>query len=74
MTKKTLQKEWRKIKFEIINKKSKIKTPYSSEVARARELLLFAQIALGKIETSEKVSFYQELYEKIMTEYYQKKF
>jgi len=72
MTKKRLQKEWKKIISEV-HDKPKCQTPYPSEVVRVRELLLFAEVILGKIETRDKVTFHEELYEKIMPEYYRQK-
>ena len=72
MTKGQLQKEWKKIISEV-HSKPKVEAPYPPKVVIARELLLFAEVALGKIEAGDKAAFYQELYEKIMPEYYRQK-
>lgn len=72
MTKKQLQKEWNKIIKEA-HYKPKCQSFYSPIVVRARELLLFVEVALAKIENDEKPEFYQELYKKIMPEYYRQK-
>lgn len=72
MTKKQLQKEWNKVIKEV-HCKPKCQSPFPNPVARARELLLFAEVALAKIENDGKPEFYQELYKKIMPEYYRQK-
>jgi hypothetical protein len=67
-----LQKKWKDITQEIINT-PKCKAPYRSEVVQTRELLLFAQVILGKLEMGEKINFHEELFDKIMSEYYKRK-
>ena len=72
MTKQQLQKEWKRIIKEVHNK-PKCQSPYPIEVVRVRELLLYAEVILGEIETVDKPAFYEELYEKIILKYYQQK-
>lgn len=72
MTKKQLHKEWKKIIREV-HDKPKCITPYPKKIVFVRELLLFAQVILGKLEDKENVLFNSELYQKIMTEYYRQK-
>jgi len=72
MTKKQLQKEWNKIITEV-HDRPKCRTPYPQEVVLARELLLLAQVLLGKLEDKENVLFNSELYQKTITEYYRQK-
>ena len=72
MTKRQLQKEWKKIISEIHNK-PKVAIPYPPKVVFARELLIIAQVLLGNIESGEKVNFYQKIYRKTMSEYYREK-
>lgn len=67
-----LQKEWRRIIKEI-HDKPRHKTPYPKKVVRVRDLLLFAEVLLGKIGNKEDVLLNSELYEKIMVEYYRRK-
>lgn len=72
MRKINLQKEWENIIKEVRDK-PKCKTPYPKEVVFRRRLLLFAQIFLEKIGNKEDVSFNNELYGKVMNEYYRQK-
>lgn len=72
MDDKQLQKAWEEISFEIINV-PRIKTPYPSEIVLMRELLLFAQIILEKVEENKGPVFYERLYKKIMYQYYKQK-
>ena len=72
MTKKQLQKEWNKIITEVHDKPECI-TPYPEKVVFVRELLLLAQVLLGKLEDKENVLFNSELYQKTVTEYYRQK-
>ena len=73
MTKKQLEKAWQEIRSEIIDNKPRIEGPYPPKVVLVRELLFVAELALEKIESKENPDFYQELYEKIMPEYYRQK-
>lgn len=68
MTKKQLQKEWKRIIPEVHNK-PKIKTPYPKKVVSARELLLIAQAILQKIENRQQMRFHEGIYNKVMKEY-----
>ena len=72
MNNEQLQKAWEEIRFEIINK-PRVKTPYPSEIVIIRELLLFAQLILQKVEENKRSIFYEELYEEIMYQYYKQK-
>ena len=67
-----LQRAWEEVSFEIINAPG-FNTPYPYEIVIIRELLLFAQIILEKVEENKESVFYEELYEKIMYQYYKQK-
>jgi hypothetical protein len=69
MTKREIQKEWERIGFETLENKPKIESPYPRAVMRMRELLLFAQVALGKVEAGENIVFNEELYQKTVSVY-----
>jgi len=72
MNNEQLQKAWEEIGFEIVNKPI-VKTPYPSKIVVIRELLLFAQLILEKVEENKESVFYEELYEEIMYQYYKQK-
>jgi len=72
MEKIKLQKKWKEIIHESITT-PKCKAPYPPEVVQTRELLLYAQVLLGKISVGEELDFHEELFEKIMKEYYKQK-
>jgi len=72
MTKKQLQKEWEKIIKEV-HDKPKCRTPYPKQVVLVRELLLFAEVFLAKIENKDNILFNSEVYQKVMAEYYRQK-
>lgn len=72
MTTLNLQKEWKSIVKEV-HDKPKCATPYPKDVAQMRDLLLFAQVFLGKIGNNENVPFNTIVYQKIMAEYYRQK-
>jgi len=72
MKKSKLQQKWKEIRHESITT-PKCKAPYPAEVVRTRELLLYSQVLLGKIGMGEDLDFHEELFEKIMTEYYKQK-
>jgi len=66
MTKQQIQKEWKRIRFELVKNKPKIKESYPPEIVVMRELLLLARFALCKIKIGGRISFYESLYQKIM--------
>lgn len=66
-----IKQEWEILKTEIIENKPK-RTPFSKNVVRRRELLLFAQCILAKFEISESrddKELFRELYQKTMRIY-----
>ena len=72
MNNRQLQKAWQEVSLESINT-PRVKTPYSPDIALTRELLLYAQVILGKIEQGKKSVFYEGIYKKIMAQYYKQK-
>ncbi len=44
-------KEWEKLQYEIIYNKPQIDGPYPQNIVENRELLLYAQVELGKAQT-----------------------
>ncbi|MDD5144856.1 MAG: hypothetical protein PHW72_01910 [Candidatus Pacebacteria bacterium] len=67
--KRNFQKEWQKISSET-HEGPEYKPPYPKRTILTRELLLCAQVILGKIENKEEILFNNALYEKVMNEYY----
>lgn len=72
MTKKQIQKEWRKIVKEV-HDKPKYMTHYSKKVVFVRELLLIAKVFLAKIEREDNLPLNNDLYQRVMSEYYRQK-
>jgi len=66
MTKREIQKGWERIRLETLENKPKIEGSYPKGVTRMRELLLFAQVALGKIGAGENIALNEKLYQKTM--------
>jgi len=62
-----LEQEWKKVVKETHNK-LKCKIPYPPRVALMRELILYAQIFLEKVNRGENVSFNIFIYQKLMAE------
>lgn len=73
MKKQTIHNEWRKIISESIKNKPKLKGVYPSNIVRNRELLLFGQVELAKIESEKNIKFHTELYQTIMKHYFKQK-
>jgi len=67
MTKKQIDKEYQKIRYEIHYNKPNIDSPYPKEIVQKREYLLYAQCALSNLlEAKQKKNKKQELlYEEI---------
>ena len=72
MNNKQLKKTWQNVISEIRNP-PRVMTPYSTEVVFTRELLLYAQVILEKLEENTKSIFYEQIYETIMSRYYERK-
>lgn len=70
MKKEWLEKEWRKLYYEIHHNKPKCEGPYPDEIIKAREWLIYAQVELGYIELNQNSGFHQELYNRIMKHYF----
>lgn len=76
MTKKQIEKEWDKIRHEVIYNKPQIDSPYPPNVVRKRELLLFAQAFLSNVMKAKlkrdrkKEYFHTELYNTAITHYF----
>lgn len=73
MKKQEIQKEWDKLISESTQNKPNIEGVYPLSIVRNRELLLVAQVELGKIESGESVKFHTEIYQSIMKHYLQQK-
>lgn len=73
MKKQAIRNEWRKLISEITQNKPNIKGVYPSSIIRNRELLLFAQVELAKIETGKNIKFHTEAYQTIMKHYFKQK-
>jgi len=73
MKKQEIQNEWRILISESTQNKPDIKGVYPSSIVRNRELLLFGQVELGKIEAGKNVKFHTKVYETIMKHYFQQK-
>lgn len=76
MTKRQIEKEWKKIKFEIFENKPKLETPYLPDIVKRREFLLLAQTYLENIMAAKSrndnwyENFETEIYNKVMKFYY----
>lgn len=77
MTNKQIEKEWRRLNFEIFENKPKlIDKPYPPDVVKKRELLLFAQVHLSNISDAKLKKdkcyerFETEMHNKVMEIYY----
>lgn len=76
MNKKQIEQEWEKLNFELLENKPKIDRPYSSDIVRRRELLLFAQVHLNNIIDAKNKNdrrvedFETEMYGRTMSTYY----
>ncbi|MGB9721276.1 MAG: hypothetical protein ACPL28_07360 [bacterium] len=76
MTKKQLQREWERLKFEIFVNKPQTDKPYSQHIVRRREFLLFAEVHLNNIFLAKAKrdrwdeKFETEMYNKVMELYY----
>jgi len=46
------ERDWKKLQYEIIYNKPQIDGPYPQNIVENRELLLYAQIELGKAQTA----------------------
>ncbi len=73
MKKETIRNEWEKIISESIKNKPNLKGVYPSNIVRNRELLLFGQVELAKIETGKNIKFHTEIYQIIMKHYFKQK-
>ena len=67
-----LQEKWKEITREI-NIIPNFNVPYKKEIIATRELLLFAQLILSKIEMGDNINFHENLFSKIMSKYYKQK-
>jgi hypothetical protein len=76
MDKRTITKEFQKLKSEIFVNKPKIDGPFPTSIVRKREFLLFAQVWLDKIldtKTENNIfaeKFNTEIYNVILSHYY----
>lgn len=73
MKKQEIQDEWKRLIYESTQNKPNIEGVYPSSIVRNRELLLFGQVELGKIEAGKATQFHTELYKTIMKHYFQQK-
>lgn len=76
MNKKQIEKEWKRLKYEIHKNKPNIVGPYPPAIVKSRELLLFAQVHLSNIISAKNKNdknaekFETEIYNTIMSTYY----
>ena len=73
MKKQEIQKEWNKLILESTQNKPNIEGIYPPSIVRNRELLLLAQLELGKIEAGKNIKFHTEIYKIIMNHYFQQR-
>ena len=73
MKKQEIKNEWKKLIFESTQNKPNIEGVYPSNIVRNRELLLFGQVELGKIEAGINVKLNVEIYQIVMKHYFQQK-
>ena len=73
MKKQKIRDEWKRLIYESTQNKPNIKGVYPSNIVRNRELLLFGQVELGKIEYGKSIKFHTEIYKTIMKHYFQQK-
>lgn len=77
MTKKQIEKEWKKLSFEIFENRPKTDKPYPSNVVKRRELLLYAQVHLSEISWAKRSKdlkterLLTEAYNCVMEKYYE---
>ncbi len=76
MNKKEIEEEYKKLSFELLENKPKIKPPYPPDIVKRRELLLLAQVHLNNIlgiqlkKDGHNEQFEIEMYHKIMETYH----
>ena len=73
MKKQEIKNEWEKLIFESTRNKPNVEGVYPPSIVRNRELLLFGQVELGKIEAGKNINFHTEIYQTIMKHYFQQK-
>lgn len=73
MKKQEIKNVWERLIFEITQNKPNIGGVYPSSIVRNRELLLFGQVELEKIEAEKDIKFHTELYKTIMKHYFQRR-
>lgn len=71
MTKKQLQKEWEKNKFEVRHQAPKIDGPYPKEIANLRQLIIFDQVILARIPNNSYDGFIMEVAHKNLMKIYE---
>ncbi len=75
MTKRQIEQEYRKIKYEIIENKPNADKPYPPDIVKRREFLIFAQVHLGNIleakvrKDKRKEIFETEMYNRVIDIY-----
>lgn len=76
MTKEQIEKEFKKIDFELRENKPNVIGVFPDEIVKRRELLLLAQVALNNIigakqaKNRKEEEFYEDIYQKIIGYYY----
>jgi len=76
MTKEQIEKEFKKIDFELRENKPNVIGAFPDEIVKRRELLLLAQVALNNIigakqaKNRKEEEFYEDIYQKIIGYYY----
>ena len=76
MNKKQVEKEWKKLKYEVLKNKPPLDSPYPPDIVKQREFLLLAQVHLSNIlyAKSRKDKWHEkfetEMYNKVMNNYY----
>lgn len=76
MEKISLEREWKRLNFELFDNKPKIDGLYPLEIVKRRTLLLYAQVHLSEILRAKKCKdlwaerLHTEAYNRVMSEYY----
>ena len=73
MKKQEIENEWERLIFESTQNKPNIEGVYPFSIVKNRELLLFGQVELGKIEAEKNIKFHTEIYQTIIKHYFQQK-
>ena len=68
-----MRKEWKKVISESVKNKPSLKGVYPNAIVKNRELLLFGQVELARVESGKNTSFHSEIYKIVMNHYSKQK-